>query len=717
MCAMMLASCSAGAQGAASDTVVPPAAGHLPTLADMLELRAFSQLAVSADGRWVAYVVGAAIPMHGAPQVATSPDSSDAARIVLLDLQTQRRVEVRTAGAPRLLRWSPTGATLAFLVASRGRASIWQYTPTDSVQDARPVATPDYVGGSIVAFAWSSTSDTIAYLAAEPQVHGRMENTENAPPRLVVFHDAPGDYTEPTSRGYAKDTTGAYVATVVPGRNSAQVLVRHLVSSEIRPEIDWSPRGALLVSGSPIGAGYWDKLTRRVLYTLDPRTGALHRLLPADMARTVPSWSPTGRWIAYLQAQFHSDSGPASIHALQVESDDGEHTVLALSPASDGLTTAFRPLWGADDGHLFIARYQRGTARLYMVDVPSRAWRALTPDTLSVSRYALSRDESVLVVVLENANQPPELFRVDVRSRELTKLTHEADALPAMRLGHVDQISWRSKDDRFTIHGFLVKPPNYRATRRYPLVIQLHGGPGAQYTNTFAGINFASQIIPPQLLAAAGYLVLLPNPRGDPSYGPAFQQAIRGDWGPGPFGDIDAGVTAMIERGLVDSNAVGIAGHSYGGYLTAYAITHTSRIAAASINDGPVNLVSEYGQNYATHALSDRWYFGGTPWTRPDIYAAQSPITHITRVRTPVLLRYGGRSSTQDAIRQSYMLAQGFELYAALSDCDVPVQFVLHPEQGHIIDDWSLYQDWVLRNLRWFDYWLRHRGRNPLGDR
>jgi dipeptidyl aminopeptidase/acylaminoacyl peptidase len=682
----------------------------------MLELRGFSQLAVSANGRWVAYVMRAAIPMQGAPQLATSSDGSDAERIVLLDLQSHRRVEVSAAGAPRSLEWSPAGPTLAFLVASHGRSSIWQYTPTDSAEDVEPLAIPDSIGGSIVAFAWSSMGDTIAYLAAEPRLRSRTENVENASPRSVLFHDVPGEYTEPTVRGYAKDPAGAYVATFVRGEKSAHVLVRQLISSEIRPDIDWSSRGALLVSGSPIGVGYWDKLTRRVLYTLDPHTKALRRLLPADGARTVPSWSPTGRWIAYLKAQYHSDSGPASTHTLQVESLDRENAVVGLSAESDGLTTVFRPLWGADDGHLYIARYQRGTARLYIVDAASREWRALTPDTLSVSRYAVSHDGSVIVAVLENANQPPELFRVDVRTRKLTKLTHEADALPAMWLGHVDHISWRSSADRFTVHGFLVKPPDYHATSRYPLVIQLHGGPGAQYTNTFAGINFVSQSVPPQLLAAAGYLVLLPNPRGDPGYGRTFQQAIRGDWGPGPFGDIDAGVSALIERGLVDSTALGIAGHSYGGYLTAYAITHTPRFAAASINDGPVDLASEYGQNYATHALSDKWYFGGTPWTHPEIYAAQSPITHITSVRTPVLLRYGGRSSTQDDIRQSYMLAQGFELYAALSDCDVPVQFVLHPDQGHLIDDWSLYQDWVLRNLRWFDYWLRHRGRNPVGD-
>jgi dipeptidyl aminopeptidase/acylaminoacyl peptidase len=106
-------------------------------------------------------------------------------------------------------------------------------------------------------------------------------------------------------------------------------------------------------------------------------------------------------------------------------------------------------------------------------------------------------------------------------------------------------------------------------------------------------------------------------------------------------------------------------------------------------------------------------FFGGTPWTKPEVYAAQSPITFVARVRTPVLMRYGGKSATDDDVRQAYMLSQGFELYAGLRDAGVPVQFILHPDQGHGIADWDLYKDWVSRNLRWFNFWLRHEGANP----
>jgi dipeptidyl aminopeptidase/acylaminoacyl peptidase len=156
-----------------------------------------------------------------------------------------------------------------------------------------------------------------------------------------------------------------------------------------------------------------------------------------------------------------------------------------------------------------------------------------------------------------------------------------------------------------------------------------------------------------------------------------------------------------------------MAGVSYGAYLTAFAITQTRRFAAVSLDDGPTDLRADYGVNYAFHSRSLSSFFGGTPWTKPEVYAAQSPITFVARARTPVLMRYGGRSATGDDVRQAYMLSQGFEFYAGLHDAGVPVQFILHPDQGHGIADWDLYKDWVSRNLRWFDFWLRHEGANP----
>jgi dipeptidyl aminopeptidase/acylaminoacyl peptidase len=172
---------------------------------------------------------------------------------------------------------------------------------------------------------------------------------------------------------------------------------------------------------------------------------------------------------------------------------------------------------------------------------------------------------------------------------------------------------------------------------------------------------------------------------------------------------VDGGVATLVAQGVADSASLAIYGASYGGYLSAYAITQTHRYGAAVIDDGPINLSSLFGQEYALGAMSLRYRLGGNPWSRHFAYTAQSPITFVDKVRTPVLMRYGGRSeSAADAIRLS-MLAQGFEFYAGLTEGKVPVEFVLHPDQGHGIADWQLYRDWVNRSLAWFQRWLPRR--------
>jgi dipeptidyl aminopeptidase/acylaminoacyl peptidase len=669
----------------------------------MRQIREIDELAVSPDGHWAAYSTAASF----------DPDTAGPTRITLLNLARNTARTIMFAGDPRSLQWAPGQRTvLGFLAASGGRNRIWEYSPFDSGSVATPIPMCDSLGGEILAFAWGPDGTSLAYVAAENDSTGRSLPEHPHRPRLVLFDDSPGDYTGPTSPYYSRDSTGAYVAVQRVGQPEARVLARRLVSKKYGPTIAWSQNGMLLVNGPPMRVKWETQITSGLIYVIDPSSGVTRKMDPVSRVRRRARWSPSGQFIASFRLDvLPGGKLPLSRFTLQVESRLQVRPGISFDAETDGLVNTLPPMWGENDRTLYVGRYQRGTARLFVIDIISGKWRPVTPDTLSISRYATSRDGSVLLAVMESANQPQEVFRIDPVTESLTRLTHLGDVMGRVKLGHVDQITWESRDGRFNIHGFLVKPPDYDSTRRYPLILLVHGGPGAPFTNSFVGINFAPpNHLPPQLLASAGYMVLLPNPRGDRSYGEEFETALHADWAPGPFADVDAGVDALIARGLVDSSALGIAGASYGGYIAAYAITQTDRYAAASIDDAPTDLTSEYGQNYATRSTWARAAFDGTPWTRPDIYAAQSPVTHVSHVRTPVIMRYGGRSSTHDHVRQAYMLAQGFEFYAGLRDSGVPVQFVLHPEEGHGIGDWELYEDWVMRNITWFNHWIH--GRN-----
>ena len=700
-------SAAVAANLAAQSNAAPTPPPGAPAFEELLKLRQIAEVALSPDGSWAAYVTAA--PFHLSPAPA-------AGSITLLSVRGDTTCSIAVGGGtPHGLRWSPRGSTLGFLAPLDGESRIWYSAPCGSA--AQPLPARDSLGGGVLAFAWSPTGTSIAYLAAEADPNA-PDNDSTAPaPRIVRFRDGPGDFTGPTSSGYRRDSTGAYVAVAALGADSAEVVVRHVVSAKVPAVLDWGSTGRLLISGASIGVSWWTRLTTRELYTLDPPERALRKIPGGALEPWHPRWSPSGRRISYMGYRVYpKDSRRLERFVLQVEDPLRPGETLSLSRENDGFHWGNPPVWG-NDSTVYVVKSERATARLFAVDIVHRRWHALTPDTLSVSSYAVARDGRTVVAVLENANTPQDLYRIAPATGKLTRLTHGAGAVPDMPLGPVEQVTWPSRDGRFTVHGFLVKPPGIDSARRYPLIVMVHGGPGALYTNSFVGVNFSQQgYPPPQWFAAAGYLVLLPNPRGDGSYGEAFAAALREDWGPGPFGDIDAGVSALVARGLADSTRLGIGGGSYGGYLTAFAITQTHRFAAASIDDGPTDLRMDYGLNYAFHSSWFKAFLGGTPWERPRLYARQSPITYVDRVRTPVLMRYGAMSSTRDHIRLSYLLPQGLEFYAGLRDAGVPVEFVLHPDQGHGAVDWELYTDLVKRNLDWYNYWLRHQGTDPTAE-
>lgn len=678
------------------------------SFSEMLRLREITDLAISSDGQWVVYRTS---------PVFQAGTTSPAGRLVLLNLQNHSIRTLDLTGQAHNPQWAPTANTLAFIAPAKDRNTIWLYEALDTTVASRPVPVLETISDAVISFAWSPAGDGFAFLATESNAARQDSASLSKAPGVVLFRDAPGELTGPTSPTFRSDSAGAYVGVAMISTGRTHMLARGLVSVNPHPSIQWVDSETLLVNGAARGLGWMSAFTKRSVYTISLPSRTVKGVTLASKAPTRTSSSPSGRWIAYLDFDYLPDGRRLPWqYSLRIADPAQPGVEHSLSQNTDGFYVTFPPLWSGDNRTLYIARYERGTSRLFAVDVATRRWRALTSDTLSVARYAVTPDGKALVAVIETASGPQEVYRIHVATGKLTRLTSEAAAPRGIRLGRVSSIKWPSDDGRFTVHGFIVYPLAYDSRRRYPLLVLVHGGPGNLYVNSFVDINFRPFHLPAQVLAAAGYMVLLPNPRGDMSYGSAYQSALHQDWAPGPFADVNAGVSALVARGVVDSNAIGIYGNSYGAYLAAYGITQTTRFAAASIDDAPVNLESFYGQNYAVFSRVLRQAFNGTPWNRAEAYAAQSPITFVSRVRTPVLMRYGGRSATGDKVRQSYMLAQGFEFYAGLRDHAVPVEFILHPDQGHGITDWQLYQDWVTRNLRWFGYWLRGEGKNPAAS-
>ena len=266
----------------------------------------------------------------------------------------------------------------------------------------------------------------------------------------------------------------------------------------------------------------------------------------------------------------------------------------------------------------------------------------------------------------------------------LTRLTHTNDELLAgIRLGEVENVHFKSKDGT-EIEGFIVKPPGFKTGVRYPTVLRIHGGPMEQYD---FGFHFEGQ-----LFAGAGYVVVMPNPRGSQGYGQDFCTAIWQAWGDKDFDDVMAAVDDAIARGYADPERLAVGGWSYGGMLTDHVITKTDRFKAAYTRASEALYVTNYG-----HDEYQRWWEGelGLPWENPELYEKMSPFFRVDKVVTPTLI-VGGEQDWNVPIVNSE------QLYQALKRLGVTTELVVYPGEFHDLQTPSYFKDMYERFLDWF---------------
>ncbi len=289
--------------------------------------------------------------------------------------------------------------------------------------------------------------------------------------------------------------------------------------------------------------------------------------------------------------------------------------------------------------------------------------------------------------VVQSFQQAPEVYAGPFGS--WTAQTQVNAAIKPM-WGEVKSLHWPS--DKYQVQGWLIYPANFDPSKKYPLVVSVHGGPSAA--------NFPSW--PSRwnaVLPASGYFLLLPNPRGSYGGGEAFTQANVNDFGYGDLRDIEAGVDAAVKAAPIDPNRTGIIGWSYGGYMTMWAVTQTTRFKAAVAGAGIANWQSYYGQNKI-----DTWmlpFFGASVYDKPEAYSRSSPITYIKKVKTPTLVLHGDRDSEVPT-------PQGYEFWHALKALNVPTELVIYPDEGHAIAKPEHQRDIQQRLLAWFDRYLMH---------
>ena len=444
----------------------------------------------------------------------------------------------------------------------------------------------------------------------------------------------------------------------------------------------WSPDGTHIAFVSSRAEDRW-RMPCPDLYTLtieDGKAANLQCLTDGSIACSSPSWSPDGKTLAFLAAlklrsANHIDLYTVSANAVNAQATcltwDFEGTCMDWTNSDMGDDHLMPPpAWSSDGKTLYMLASQRGASRVYAVPASGAGKQppALTPGDVHVRDFTADRSSGKLSMLVAGATSAPEIFVCSPASPgELQHVTNFNDALfNELTLAAPEYMPYKGADG-WPMDGWILKPQDFDPKKKYPLIVEIHGGPNTQY-----GYGFFHEM---QVLVAAGYVVLYTNPRGSCGYGRDFALAVRGAWGLKDSLDVMAGVDALLQKGYIDEQRMGVTGGSYGGFMTNWLVGHNDRFKAAVTQRSVVNLASDFGSSDFGWVFADD-ELETTPWDNLEAYMRLSPITYVKNIHTPLLILH----SEQD-LRCN--IEQAEQLFAALKYLGRDVQFVRFEGQSH----------------------------------
>lgn len=665
-----------------------PAAGLSPDRAQIEEIlhglnrgRMIGQVAVAPDGKRIAWTEGG----RGGGEIVVAPiDNLDATQSVTAAAKPDQRCR---EGAPI---WEPDSKALAFL--SDCATPEVQEDLYLSRLDGKPARRITALKGYVHEAAFSPDGKQIAFLY--------VEGATRPAGALAAM--------KPWSGVIGEDNVEVQRVAVARVDGSEPAAPLQITPDELHVyEFDWRPdsNGLAYIAAEPPGENNW-WIAKLYTQSLEGKPKAI--LAPADVTGplhglqiAVPRWSPDGRAIAFIGGLM-SDQGSTGGDVWIVNAEGGApRDITAGRPTSSAWMT-----W-QDNEYLFVSELAGGNCQLIRYrlrgdrvspgsEVTFGSPIFSIPGSVGDGRLELSlsatADRSLFVFRASTFEHPMEIYGAKPGTvmtsglEGVMQLSHINDGVePAW--GKAVSLSWKS--DAFRVQGWLLLPKDYDPAKKYPLIVEVHGGPAAAVMARWG----AGGGLSPAAFSALGYFVLQPNPRGSFGQGEAFTQANRKDFGYGDLRDILKGVDTVEAKYPIDANRVGITGWSYGGFMTMFGVTQTQRFKAAVAGAGLSDWKSYYGENSI-----DQWmipYFGASVYDDPAVYAKSSAINYIKNVHTPTLVVVGDRDGECPA-------PQSFEFWHALRDEHVPTQLVVYPNEGHGFVNPAHRLDVMVRAVEWF---------------
>jgi len=664
---------------AATPAVLADTAAVDPRIESLLtqlgKVKSIHAAQLSPDGRQLAWVV--------------ESDHKPAIQIADADGSRARAVDPSASSencSQDEIAWAPDSRHLAYIsdchgVERKDKSRASQIVLADTQGKATPNALTT-LNGNAQALRWSSDGSRLAFLYVE----GATRRASAVAAAKPASGEVGVDGLE-VQRIASVDAKGGALQMLTPAGSYVY-------------EFSWSPdaqRLAYVSAPAPGDNNWWvaklyvqnaqANANASVLVDTASVSGDLHGLQIA-----LPRWSPDGSRIAFIGGLM-SDQGSTGGDIYAVPSHGG--SVINLTPGIH-VSPAWLS-WNSDQqllisqvhgGESEVAEYHVGADKATQDHVLFSVPASISDGTDDMA-LSLSHDHTRLAYVQSSYADAPEVH-AGALDNTAPKAVTTINAALKPTWGKAESIEWHNEGQR--VQGWLLYPAGYDASKSYPMIVTVHGGPSAAIIPRWPSVGFGG--VP---FSTLGYFVFMPNPRGSFGQGEAFVQANRKDFGYGDLRDTLAGVDAIEKKLPVDDKRLGLTGWSYGGFMSMFAPTQTQRFRAVVAGAGISNWQSYYGEN-----LIDQWmipFFGKSVYEYPAVYAKSSAINYIKQLKTPMLIVVGDRDAECPA-------PQSFELWHALRAQGVPTSLVVYPNEGHHFVDPEHQRDVLQRALGWFEKYL-----------
>jgi dipeptidyl aminopeptidase/acylaminoacyl peptidase len=654
------------------------------TVKDLLALHRISDPQISPDGKWIGYDV--ATPDYSANHLSHDvwivPTSGGDARQLTHD------------GASERPRWSPDGQHVLVLSSYKNPAQVYSIPAAGG----EPVPITSLSTGADNEI-WSPDGRWIAFTSrVYPDCHDDACNSARDAAReknpvqahvtqTLLYRHWNAWYDGKRSHLFVVSAKGGAPRDLTPGANY-DVPPFNLDQTEA---IAFSPDSLQLCFTANTDANEATS-TNGDLFIV-PVNGASEpkRITTNPGDDWGPIYSPDGQWIAYraqMQPGYESDRWRLMLY----ERTTGQ--IVNRTENFDSNVEAFA--WSPDSREIYFQTEKEFELPIYRVRVEGKDSPKPVLPTGANGEFAISPDGGTIVFTRRSLSMPAEIFAANSDGTGVRQLTHQNGALLSQLDLPAPEFFWFAGAGGTQVEALLLRPPRFDASKKWPLLVLIHGGPQVEFDD---GWSYRWNA---QVMAAPGYAVLMVNPRGSPGYGSRFEQEVSRDWGGKVYEDLMKGVDAALAKyPFLDSSRMAAAGGSYGGYMVDWIATHTGRFQCLISHAGPWDAVSSFGSTEELWFMD--WEFGGPPWLRPELYKTWSPSEYaeaLGKYKTPTLVITGELD-----YRVPY--SQSLEFFTALQREGVPSKLVVFPDEGHWIlkprnsEFWySTFLDWLARYLK-----------------